>query len=65
MRLAMAVAKGKGVRSCSFSHSKSILGGNWPGTRCQLYQTLLGVPAKSCVQEKEEGHCLTCNHLPR
>ena len=59
MWLAMAVTKGKGTRSCIFSHSKSILEGNWHGTRCQLYQTLLGAPAKGGVQEKGEGHCLT------
>ena len=55
----MAVAKGKGTRS------KSVLGGNWRGTHRQLYQTLLGAPAKSGVLEKGEGCCLTCDHLPR
>ena len=63
--LAMAVAKGKGVRGCSFSPGESILGGNQRRTRYQLYQTLLGAPAKSCVQEKGEGCCLVCYDLPR
>ena len=63
--LAMAVAEGKGMRGCSFSHSKSFLGGNRCGTHRQLYQTLLGAPAKSGVQEKGEGCCLACDHLPR
>ena len=63
MQLAMAVAKGKSVRGCSFSHSKSILGGNRRGTRRQLYQTLLGPPTKGGVQEKGEG-VLFCMRSP-
>ena len=62
MWLAMAVAKGKSTRGCSFPHSKSVLGGNRHETHHQLHQTLLGAPAESSDQEKGEGtvsHAIT------
>ena len=61
----MAMAKGEGVGSGSFPTGQGVLGGNWHRTHHLLYQTLLGVPTKGCVQEEEEGCYLTRDHLPR
>ena len=61
----MAMAEGEGVGSGRFPTGQGVLGGNQHRTHHLLYQTLLGAPAKGCVQEEGEGRYLTHDHLPR
>ena len=37
----------------------------WEETSVEPAASCTRAPTESCVQEKGEGHCLTCNHLPR